>query len=116
MILIFFLIGLSISAKIKDTYILLSKLEPIVSTLYKQLNYFEKENSNSIYSRFSMVKSKESSHPKSGTSFYGVGFCTLVIVLASILIQTRNSPPLNEYLSKKISSTKPYETFEEFYD
>ncbi|HYJ63804.1 MAG TPA: hypothetical protein VEV62_08690, partial [Parafilimonas sp.] len=46
LVLIFFLIELSISAKIKDTYILLSKLEPIVSTLYKQLNYFEKENFN----------------------------------------------------------------------
>ena len=46
LVLIFFLIGLSVSAKIKDTYILLSKLEPIVSTLYKQLNYFEKENFN----------------------------------------------------------------------
>jgi hypothetical protein len=46
LVLIFFMIGLSISGKIKDTYILLSKLEPIVSTLYKQLNYFEKENFN----------------------------------------------------------------------
>jgi hypothetical protein len=57
----------------------------------------------------------ESSLQKSTTPFYGIVFCTLVIVLASILIQTRHSPPLNEYLSKKISSTKPYETFEEFY-
>jgi len=60
-------------------------------------------------------KSTKPSHQKSNTSFYGVLFCTLVIILASILIQTRNSPPFNEYLSKKISSTKPYETFEEFY-
>jgi hypothetical protein len=52
---------------------------------------------------------------KSNTLFYGIAFCTLVIILASILIQTRNSPPLNKYLSKRISSTKPYETFEEFY-
>ncbi|CAM2705605.1 unnamed protein product [Rotaria socialis] len=47
--------------------------------------------------------------------FYGFLFCTFVIVLASILIQTRNSPPLNEYLPKTIASTKPYATFEEFY-
>jgi hypothetical protein len=62
-----------------------------------------------------MVKSTKSSSQKSNTSFYGGVFCTLVIVLASILIQTRDSPPINEYFSKKISSTKPYETFEEFY-
>ena len=52
---------------------------------------------------------------KSGTSFYGLVFCSLVIILASILIQASNSPPFNEYLPKKISPTKPYETFEEFY-
>ncbi len=49
LVLIFFLIGLSISGKIKDTYVLLSKLEPIVSTLYKQLHYFEKENFNDSF-------------------------------------------------------------------
>jgi DNA mismatch repair ATPase MutS len=38
------LIGLAISGKIQKTYILLSKLEPVVFTLYKQLDYFEKEN------------------------------------------------------------------------
>jgi len=62
-----------------------------------------------------MNKSKQSNIPKSGTSYSGLAFCTLVIVLASVLLQTRNSPPFNEYRSKTISSTKPYETFEEFY-
>jgi hypothetical protein len=46
LVLIFFLIGLVISRKVHNTYILLSKLEPVVSTLYKQLDYFEKENIN----------------------------------------------------------------------
>jgi hypothetical protein len=41
--------------------------------------------------------------------------CTLVIILASITIQTHDIPPLNAYISKNISSTKPYETFAEFY-
>jgi hypothetical protein len=49
LVLIFFLIGLAISGKIKDTYILLSKLEPVVSTLYNQLNYFEKQNFNDSF-------------------------------------------------------------------
>ena len=43
-VLIFFLIGLAISNKIQQTYTLLSKLEPVVATLYKQLHHFEKEN------------------------------------------------------------------------
>jgi hypothetical protein len=62
-----------------------------------------------------MIKPTQSRSQKSNTSFYGGVFCTVVIILASILIQTRNSPPINEYLSKKIASTKPYETFEQFY-
>ncbi|CAF0751792.1 unnamed protein product [Rotaria sordida] len=62
-----------------------------------------------------MVESAKSGDKKTNTSFYGIVFCTLVIILASILIQTRNSPPVNEYLPKTISSAKPYETFEEFY-
>jgi hypothetical protein len=62
-----------------------------------------------------MNKSTKSNRSKSSTPFYGIAFCTLVIVLASILIQARNSPPFNEYLSKKISPTKRYATFEEFY-
>jgi hypothetical protein len=45
-VLIFFLSGLAISGKINHTYTLLSRLEPVVSTLYNQLNYFEKENFN----------------------------------------------------------------------
>ena len=49
------------------------------------------------------------------TPVFGGLFCTTVVILASILIQARDSPPLNEYLSKKISSTKPYATFAEFY-
>ena len=52
---------------------------------------------------------------KSSTPFYGIAFCTLAIVLASVVIQARDSPPLNEYLPKKASPTKPYSTFEEFY-
>ena len=43
LVLIFFLIGFAISGKIQTTYTLLSKLEPVVSTLYKQLDCFEKE-------------------------------------------------------------------------
>jgi hypothetical protein len=74
------------------------------------------ENFHFLYFRFAMVgKTIKSNRSKSSTSFYGVVFCTLVILLASILIQVRNSPPFNEYLSKKISPTKRYETFEEFY-
>jgi hypothetical protein len=41
--------------------------------------------------------------------------CTLIITFSSIVIQMRDVPPLNEYISKNISSTKPYATFEEFY-
>ncbi|CAF2359696.1 unnamed protein product [Rotaria sp. Silwood2] len=62
-----------------------------------------------------MVESIKAGSKKTNTLFYGFVFCTVVIVLASILIQTRSSPPVNKYLSKKISSKKPYETFEEFY-
>lgn len=52
---------------------------------------------------------------KSSTRKYGLEFCTAVIILASILLQTRHTPPLNDYLSKQIAVTKPYSTFEEFY-
>jgi hypothetical protein len=62
-----------------------------------------------------MGKPTTSNSSKINTSFYGIGFCTLVIIGASILIQARDSPPLNEYLSKTISPTKPYATFEQFY-
>ena len=62
-----------------------------------------------------MIKSTQSSQQKSNSSFPGVVFCTAIIILASILIQIRNSPPFNDYLSKNISSTKRYATFEEFY-
>ena len=41
--------------------------------------------------------------------------CTLLVILSSIVIQMRDQPPLNEYTSKNISSTKPYDSFEEFY-
>lgn len=57
----------------------------------------------------------ESKPSKTNSSTYGFVFCTLVIVLASVLIQVRDSPPINEYLSKTIASTKPYSTFEDFY-
>ncbi len=43
LVLIFFLTGFAISGKIHKTYILLSQLVPVVSTLYEQLNWFEKE-------------------------------------------------------------------------
>ncbi len=49
LILIFFFTGFVISGKTKNTYDLLSKLEPIVSTLYNQLNCFEKENFNDSF-------------------------------------------------------------------
>ncbi|CAF1188331.1 unnamed protein product [Rotaria sordida] len=62
-----------------------------------------------------MVKSVISVDRKRTASIYGGLFCTLVIILSSITIQIRNIPPLNDYISKNISSTKPYETFEEFY-
>ena len=62
-----------------------------------------------------MDKSTQSDDQKSHRLYYGVVFCTLVIIFASILIQARDLSPFNEYLSKEISSKKPYETFEEFY-
>ncbi|CAF1322262.1 unnamed protein product [Adineta steineri] len=62
-----------------------------------------------------MGKKTQSIEQKRSSSLPGIVFCTLVIALASVVLQTRNSPPLNEYLSKEISPTKPYETFEEFY-
>ncbi|CAF0768548.1 unnamed protein product [Adineta ricciae] len=52
---------------------------------------------------------------KSHSLLPGGLFCTLMIVLASVVVQMRSSPPLNEYLSNTISSKKPYETFEQFY-
>ncbi|CAF2041790.1 unnamed protein product [Rotaria magnacalcarata] len=62
-----------------------------------------------------MVKTIVSGGQKSSLSFYGGSLCACVIIIASFIIQTRDSPPLNEYLSKNISSKKPYETFQEFY-
>ena len=49
LVLIFFLIGLMISGKIQKLYELLSRLEPVVSTLYMQLHYFEKEHFNDAF-------------------------------------------------------------------
>ncbi len=49
LVLIFFFIGLAVSGKTKNTYNLLSKLEPVVSTLYKQLDYFENANFNDSF-------------------------------------------------------------------
>jgi hypothetical protein len=46
LVLMFFLIGLSISGKIHKVYVLLTKLEPVVATLYKQLNWFEENSFN----------------------------------------------------------------------
>ena len=44
LVLIFFLIAFLISGKIQKVYVLLSRLVPVVSTLHKQLQWFEKEN------------------------------------------------------------------------
>ena len=44
LVLIFFLISLMITGKIQKLYELLSRLEPVVSTLYMQLHHFEKEH------------------------------------------------------------------------
>lgn len=49
------------------------------------------------------------------SSISGFLFCSLVSVVAGVIIQTRDSPPLSDYLSKEISYNKPYETFEQFY-
>jgi hypothetical protein len=49
------------------------------------------------------------------SSLYGSLFCTFVILLTSFVIQTHKSSSLNDYVSKTISTSKPYETFEEFY-
>ena len=46
LVFIFFFTGFAISARIQKVYQLLSRLEPVVSTLYKQLNWFEKETFN----------------------------------------------------------------------
>ncbi len=61
------------------------------------------------------MKSVVSDNQKLPSSIYGALFCTLIILLASIAIQMRDVPPLNDYIPKNISSTKPYGTFEEFY-
>ena len=45
----------------------------------------------------------------------GTALCSLIIALSAIAIQMRDVSPLNEYVSKNSSSTKPYKTFEEFY-
>lgn len=57
----------------------------------------------------------KSNTQKSTSLIYSSLFCTVTIILASIAIQMRDVSPLNEYISKNISSTKPYGTFEEFY-
>lgn len=44
LILVFFLIAFGISSRIQKSYTLLSKLGPVVSILYRQLNHFESEN------------------------------------------------------------------------
>ncbi len=43
LLLIFFVTGLLISSRIQKVYQLLSKLEPVVATLFKQVNWFEQE-------------------------------------------------------------------------
>ncbi|MEP6681690.1 MAG: hypothetical protein ABJA35_00455 [Parafilimonas sp.] len=66
-VLIFFLTGLAISNKIQQTYILLSKLEPVVSTLYKQLNHFEKQNFDSSLSDLKKSLGKNSDNSASSS-------------------------------------------------
>jgi hypothetical protein len=44
LVLIFFLIAFGITGRIQNGYTLLSKLGPVVATLYKQLHHFESEN------------------------------------------------------------------------
>jgi len=51
----------------------------------------------------------------SRSSFYGGLFCTIIIILSSIVLQIRDSPPLVDYQSKSIAKTKPYSTFDEFF-
>jgi hypothetical protein len=55
-----------------------------------------------------MTSSKESSIP-------GLIFCVAVGLLSGYVIQNQHSAPLKTYLSNSIASTKPYETFEQFY-
>jgi hypothetical protein len=43
LLLVFFVIGLLISSRIQNVYHILSKLEPVVSTIFKQVNWFEHE-------------------------------------------------------------------------
>jgi VIT1/CCC1 family predicted Fe2+/Mn2+ transporter len=43
LLLVFFVTGLLISSRIQKLYLLLSKLEPVVATLFKQVNWFEQE-------------------------------------------------------------------------
>ncbi|MEP6466543.1 MAG: hypothetical protein ABJB05_09560 [Parafilimonas sp.] len=49
LLLIFFLTGFGISGKTQNIYVLLSRLQPVVATLYKQLNWFEKEKFESTF-------------------------------------------------------------------
>ncbi|HEX5153370.1 MAG TPA: hypothetical protein VFW07_18090 [Parafilimonas sp.] len=49
LLLIFFGIAFLISGKIQKTYTLLSQLVPVVSTFYKQLNWFEKEKFEDVF-------------------------------------------------------------------
>jgi len=58
LILTFFFTGLAISGRAKNVYELLSKLEPVVSTLYKQLNWFEQEKFKSEF----LVQTRNSLH------------------------------------------------------
>lgn len=62
-----------------------------------------------------MVKLVKSGGKRATFSYYGGLICTFAIVISSIVLQIQNHPPLVDYMSKNISSTKPYATFEEFY-
>ena len=59
-----------------------------------------------------MARSKRASE---ASSTYGLLFCTVVLLLASIVMQARNSALLDAFIPKMASSTKPYATFEQFY-
>ena len=57
----------------------------------------------------------ESAKHKSSSFTFGLWFCAIIILVSSIVIQISHNPLLNAYKSQNISSTKPYETFEQFY-
>lgn len=62
-----------------------------------------------------MTEKTRAKASESASSLPGIVFCGAIIALASVVLQTRDSPPLSDYLSTSVASNKPYETFEDFY-